>query len=66
MLDGYRQYAGLIENGDRKIHISSMCTEIGEWRSSAIIVMDGGSCFWIALYNVDTDEIESLMVNGEA
>jgi hypothetical protein len=66
MLDGYRQYAGLIENGDRKIHISSMCTEIGGWRSSAVMVMDGGSCFWIALYNVDTDEIESLMVNGEA
>jgi hypothetical protein len=66
VLDGYRQYAGLIENGDRKIHISSMCTEIGGWRSSAVMVMDGGPCFWIALYNVDTDEIESLMVNGQA
>jgi hypothetical protein len=66
MLDGYRQYAGLIENGERKIHISSMCQEFEGWRSSAIMVMDGGPCFWIALYNVDTNEIESLMVNGQA
>lgn len=65
-LDGYRQYAGLIENGERKIHISSMCTELSGWRSSPIMVMDGGPCFWIALYNADTDEIEALMVNGQA
>lgn len=66
ILDGNRQYAGLIENDERKIHISSMCVEIEGWRSSAIMVMDGGPCFWVALYNADTDEIESLMVNGQA
>lgn len=66
MLDGYRQYAGIIENGERKIHINSMCTEVRGWRSSAVMVMDGGSCYWLALYNVDTDEIEALMVNGHA
>lgn len=66
MISGYRQYAGYIVNGERKIFINSMCTEFDGWRSSGILVMDGGNCFWNAVYNVDTDEVELLIVNGSA
>lgn len=65
-IGGYRQYAGYITNGERKIFINSMCTEFDGWRSNGILVMDGGPCFWNAVYNVDTDEIELLIVNGQA
>jgi hypothetical protein len=65
-LDGYRQYVGIVEDGDRKIVVNSMCMEIDGWESSYIEVADGGPCFWNALYNVETGELEYLIVNGEA
>ena len=65
-LDGYRQYVGIVEEGDRKVIVNSMCQEIDGWDSSYIEVADGGPCFWNAVYNVDTGELELLIVNGEA
>ena len=65
-LDGYRQYVGLVEEGDRKIIVNSMCMEIDGWTEAYIEVADGGPCFWNALYNVETGELEFLIVNGEA
>lgn len=66
ILDGYRQYGGYIENGDRKIFINSFCREFDGWRRGHVRVMDGGACFWNAVYNVDTGEMEKLYVNGVA
>ncbi len=66
VIEGNRQYAGFIVNSERKIHINSMCSSTGNWRSSVIVVMDGGPCYWQAVYNAETDEVESLVVNGEA
>ncbi|HWV23585.1 MAG TPA: hypothetical protein VNZ58_05305, partial [Thermomicrobiales bacterium] len=66
ILGGYRQYAGVVVNGERKIFINSFCKEFGGWRSQYILVMDGGPCFWSALYDVTTGEIERLYVNGSA
>jgi hypothetical protein len=66
MLEAYRQYGGFVENGERKIFVNSFCAEFDDWRSSVIFVMDGGTCFWQAVYNVDTGEIEHIAVNGEA
>lgn len=65
-IDGYRQYIGIIEDGERKVVINSMCMEIDGWTESYIEVADGGACFWGAIYNVETGELESLIVNGEA
>jgi hypothetical protein len=65
-LDGYRQYIGIIDEGDRKVVVNSMCVEFDGWTGAYIEVMDGGACFWHALYNVDTGELEFLIVNGEA
>lgn len=65
-IDGYRQYVGIIENGQRKIAVNSMCMEIDGWTERYIEVADGGACFWNAVYNVDTGELESLIVNGDA
>lgn len=65
-IDGYRQYVGIIEDGQRKIVVNSMCMELDGWTEGYIEVGDGGSCFWQAVYNVETGELESLVVNGEA
>lgn len=66
MRGGYRQYVGIVEDGERKVHINSMCVESERWDDTYIMVMDGGSCFWNATYNIDTGEVENLYVNGEA
>jgi hypothetical protein len=67
MIDGRRQYAGFVEGGERKLYVNSFCGEgFPDWQSNIVFVMDGGSCFWQAVYNVDFGEIEQLMVNGEA
>lgn len=66
VIDGYRQYAGIVEDGERKIIVSSMCQEMAGWDKEWILIMDGGPCFWEATYNVDTGEMEMLIVNGEA
>lgn len=62
-LKGYRQYAGLVVDGERLIYINSFCKEFTDWQSNVIIVMDGGPCFWNAIYNVTTGEVEHLYVN---
>lgn len=66
MLAGYRQYGGFIEHGERKIFVNSFCKDFDDWRGQYILVMDGGPCFWNAVYNVDTGEVEHLYVNGSA
>ncbi len=67
VLDGRRQYAGFVEDGERKVYVNSFCGDgFTDWQSSVVFVLDGGPCFWQAIYNVDTGEIERVMVNGEA
>ena len=64
---GYRQYAGFVEDGERKIYINAFCDDLGmDWERDVVFVMDGGACFWQAVYNVETGEVERLTVNGEA
>ena len=67
-LDGYvRQYAGIIENGEKKIYVNGMCHVDGDsWKHSPYIVMDGGPCFFTAVYNVGTEEFELFWYNGDA
>lgn len=65
-IDGYRQYVGIIEDGELKIVINSMCHEVDGWDEEFIMIADGGPCFWNALYNVDTREMEYVIVNGVA
>jgi len=65
VLDGYRQYTGIIVDGQRKVHINSMCQAFDNWRTTLIEIEDGGPCFWGATFNVETGELESLVVNGE-
>jgi hypothetical protein len=65
-IDGYRQYAGYMLDGQRMIIINSSCDEFEDWRSEVIFVMDGGPCFWQATYNATTGELDALIVNGHA
>lgn len=66
-LTQFRQYAGFVEDGDRKILINGFCDTFGfNWYRSVVIVMDGGDCFFQAVFNVETGELERFAFNGNA
>jgi len=65
-----RQYFGYInDSGQRILLINSFWKSRSEdyhksWLNRMIIVFDGGSYFWNIKYNLDTDELFDLLVNG--
>ena len=65
-LDHRRQYAGFTEDGDRKILVNGFCSDESYWTHDLVFIMDGGECYFTAIYNVDTAELESFSFNGDA
>lgn len=65
-LDHTRQYAGIVEDGVQKVLVNGFCSDEPDWMSEPIIVMDGGECFFTAIYNVETAELELFTFNGVA
>jgi hypothetical protein len=68
-LPGYkRQYGGYINaDGQSIIVVNAFCHWSDDtWLSTAVIVMDGGDCFFNVEYNVDLAAFDSLIINGEA
>lgn len=65
-----RQYFGYInEKGEKILYINSLWNKSikeNRWLGQLIIVSDGGSHYWNIEYNLDTDELMNLSVNGKA
>ena len=67
LIDYKRQYAGILEGGERKIFVNGFCWTDGDsWTSQAYIVMDGGDCYFAAVFNVDRQQFERFRFNGNA
>jgi hypothetical protein len=65
-LDHFRQYVGFNDSG-MKIYINGFCDPAGiDWYSEPVLLADGGDCYFEAVYNIETDDIESFRFNGEA
>lgn len=65
-----RQYSGYINgNGEKVLYINSLWKKNEEetkWLQQIIMVSDGGSYYWNIEYNLNTDELINLSVNGSA
>ena len=64
---GYkRQYVGIRPNGHRLIHGNFFC-EVDNlpWRTSPILVDDGGDCYFQVEYDAEKGTFSNLMVNGD-
>jgi hypothetical protein len=63
-----RQYAGMVENGRRKILVNFFCNSarIKDWKLHPVVVEDGGDCFFQIKYDVEAGTFSDLYVNGEA
>jgi len=67
--DYKRQYFGYIDQaGDKIIYINFLhnSNEFAQWRAGEIIVKDGGYHYWRMKYNLSTNRIFDLYVNGDA
>jgi hypothetical protein len=65
-----RQYFGFInDKGEKILYINSLWKKNEEetkWLQQIIMVSDGGSYYWNIEYNLDTEELMNLSVNGSA
>jgi hypothetical protein len=64
----YRQYLALQIDGRRKFLLNATCSidHDPNWRKHLVVVMDGGKCFWHAMYDASTRTFSELSVNGRA
>jgi hypothetical protein len=63
-----RQYVAVINNkGDKEVWINCLCRTHGDnWRTSIILVDDGGNCFFNLKINLTKEQCYDLSVNGLA
>jgi hypothetical protein len=65
--EGYfRQYVPIRRRGRRLLYVNAFCEAPNYWRTQLVIVSDGGTCFWQALYDPTTERYSHLMINGRA
>ncbi|SFU68953.1 hypothetical protein SAMN05216480_11388 [Pustulibacterium marinum] len=76
----YRQYIPFIdEDGDRMIEVNAFCDSIYKeelkrnpdreplnWKEHYVMFLDGGSCFWNIIINIDKKTYANMQVNGQA
>ena len=63
-----RQYVAVTsKNGDKEIWINCLCQIHGDnWKTSIIMVEDGGNCYFNLKINLTKEECYDLGVNGHA
>lgn len=62
-----RQYVGYVIEGVKLIEVIGFCGGgIPANPLQELIVADGGSCYWGAVINMDTEDVESYWENGQA
>jgi hypothetical protein len=61
-----RQYWGEVADGKQMISVNALCTELENWRTQRVFILDGGDCFFNLLYDPTTKSFSGLSVNGEA
>jgi hypothetical protein len=62
----FRQYVPIQQAGRRLLYVNAFCEAPSYWRTQLVIVMDGGTCYWQALYDPATNKYSSLTINGRA
>lgn len=62
----FRQYVPIRQAGRKLLYVNAFCEAPTYWRTQLVIVSDGGTCFWQALFDPETDTYSNLTVNGRA
>ena len=62
--DYYRQYGAVVVDGRKSLVLNAFCSPQDEWRKHLIVALDGGRCYWQALFDISTQKFIKLSVNG--
>ena len=62
----FKQYVPIRQAGRNLLYVNGFCKAPSYWHTQLVIVLDGGSCYWQALYDPATDKYSNLRVNGRA
>ena len=69
-LEGYkRQYVPIINNeGQKEVWINFFCDDLGtkNWKTTLVLVEDGGSCYYTIKINLTTKTYYALAINYDA
>ena len=63
-----RQYVAVVnKNGDKEVWINCFCQTYGDnWKTSIVMVDDGGNCYFSLKINLKKEKCYDLLVNGHA
>jgi hypothetical protein len=65
-----RQYYGFTAHGKKHIFLNAFCSSVfypsDYWKSHFVLVMDGGECYFQAIYDPAEKQFTSVWVNGYA
>jgi len=64
----FRQYVPVLRSGRKYVYINALCDEPPPeyWRERLVVVADGATCYWQALYDPATRRYSHLMINARA
>jgi len=62
----FRQYVPIIRAGEKVIYINAFCDPqpLSYWRDRLVVVYDGATCYWQALYDPTTKKFSELRINS--
>jgi hypothetical protein len=62
----FKQYVPIRQQGRNLLYVNAFCDAPTYWHTQLVIVSDGGTCFWQALYDPATERYSHLTINGRA
>jgi len=62
------QYVAVLVAGKQKIFVNAFCDgqSFSDWRDRLVVVSDGATCYWQALYDPATKQFSNLRINARA
>lgn len=62
----FRQYVPILRDKQKMVYVNAFCDAPAYWRTQLVVVADGATCYWQALYNPATKKYSHLMINARA
>jgi hypothetical protein len=64
----FRQYVPTLLHGRKILYVNAFCDErpYSYWRTQLVVVADGATCYWQAIFDPATKKYEHLTINARA
>jgi hypothetical protein len=62
----FRQYVAVLRKGKRMIYVNAFRENVADWSERFVMILDGGTCCWQALYDPAAHTFAAFTINGVA